>query len=159
MSTNGLAEIKLVHTKLHGLERLGTADMFDVVEADEIGLLSQLRIKRLGSVITQVTHKVRPDEDPLIKRCAELLGVDTENVQPFLTGRYTDEEELDEAISRVWLSYQGSSKEEEVTSLLDDMRLRAVAVKESRDLSVAHDASLPSAEQLEHVADLVQSFQ
>ena len=155
---DGITTVELVHAKLQGLEYFDTADALSVIETDEVGLSNQLRIHRLGSVITHVAQDVRPDRDPLTKRCAELLGVDTVNVQPFLTGRYTDEEELDEALSVVWLSYQGSSKEEEVTSLLDDVRLRAIAVKESRDLSVAHDASLPSAEQLERVAGTLRNL-
>lgn len=149
--------LEVDHAQLEGLAVYGTADHTGIEVIDQIGLSRKLVIHRLGSTVTNVALHIKPETDPLMWRCAELLGEGVADLLPILVGRHSTEEELDAAIASVWLDYQGTSKEQEITPVLDEIRDRAIAVKQSSDLVIEHDASLPTVEQLTEFAELLSN--
>lgn len=149
--------MELGHAQLEGLEVYDSADDYDIELTDEFGLSRQLSIARLGLTVVSVTMDAKPQDDPLITRCAELLGPGIADIQPLLVGRHDSAEELDAAISEVWLDYQGTSKEQEITPLLDEVRDRAIAAKQSHEFVLQHHTNLPTADQLAEFADTLTS--
>lgn len=145
------------HVRLHDLEIYDSADQHQVELVDELGLSRKLSITYLGLLVTDVTVNTQMHDDPLLQRCTKLMGFDADIVTSIMVGRHDNDEELDEAIATVWLSYQGTSLEQEITPLLDEVRDRAVAAKQAHNLSYEHASNLPSAQQLDEFVDILKS--
>lgn len=147
--------LELSRVKLDDVDVYGTAEEIRIELTDELGLSRQLSIARLGSVVRMINYDSQLESDPLVLRCAGVLKEDITRILPIIGGRHEDEDELDNLIAGIWMSYQGTSMEQEVTSLLDEVRDRAVAVKESTALAVQHQTSMPSVDQMSEFAALV----
>ncbi len=147
-------DVRLYVTHLRELESWNSAQEFKVDTIDVDGFQRHLRICRLGSAIVAVNLTTDMEKDPLFTRCQEVFST-TIAVFPYLSGRFGTEEELDEALSELWQSYQGTSKEQEVGPLIDELRDRATAMKAAQRLDVTHKSYLPSADQLEEFLTLI----
>lgn len=153
----GVSTLEIGHVGLRGLDVYGTADEFEVQLADRLGIARKLTVTLFDQEVTLVSYGVEVQSDPLMYRCAELLGVGIVDIVSIISKRYDTEVELDQALAKVWMDYQGTSKEQEIGPLLDEVRDRAIAVKQSHALTTEHNSNLPTTEQLTEFADLLSS--
>lgn len=148
--------LEVSHTQLEGLETYGSASNYEVELNDPLGLSRRLHINHIGSTVVSVALVTKLEDDPLIDRSVRLLGPDVASLYPLLVGRHSSEEELDAAITEVWLEYQGTSQEQEITPLLDEVRDRAVATKQDHEFTLEHSSQLPSTDQLDEFVELLK---
>ncbi len=137
---------------------LETATLFDAsgaevakkftVQSQEAGLLDALAIVSIRKAFRLIDHQNRLAADPLNRRAIEILGSRYAKAFSLMMGAFEKEHALDAQLSNIWTEFVGSAQEDEVGPLLDEIRVRAVAVKESMELSSSFGTSIPSAEKL-----------
>ncbi len=107
---------------------------------------------------TSLRYSVEPLRDTQLQNWAATLGNHFGSLLPYLAGRYKDEDELNNILNDTWLSFQGTSQEDEVGPVLESVRFRAVAAKESKIFNSEFNFDLPSADILEDIHQKVASL-
>jgi hypothetical protein len=143
----------LVSVALAGVEKYGSASTHTISIRDAL-VIRSLSITQIGDTISHVNYRASALEDPVLERGVKLMGVEATRLSLLLVGAFGDDDELDPTLNDIWLDFQGTSKEEEIGPFLDEVRGRAVAAKDSRELT-PEGYSLPSAEQLQEFAVLL----
>jgi hypothetical protein len=105
--------------------------------------------------VNNVSDKIKPIEDALIRRCITLLGPDFTDIYGILCGQFDDEDELDVALNEVWIAHQSQSTEEEIGPLLEEVRQRCLAVKHSQELRATHDTNPPATDKIQEIEALL----
>jgi hypothetical protein len=138
-------------THLIGIEAFGSTSKFSLTHYDQL-TTRQLQVMRLGDTIQSVDYSIKPIEDIQVQGWSKLFrGEHFASILNMLSARFKTEEELDDSISEVWSHFIGTAQEEEVGPLLDQIRIRAIATKDSIHLNDEFLLDLPSAEQLSEV--------
>ena len=152
--------IVLDRISLTGLEHYLRAKSHRVVVSSD-GVDMSLYIIRYGEsdTIPVVNFKVRPTEDPVFERAFKVLGLDFTELMPYFTNS-ASEDELDDKLSEMWLRYQGTSMEEEMKTLLDDIRHRILASRSAREVrNLFGNVNLPTIEHLDDFATALNELQ
>ncbi|HSH18514.1 MAG TPA: hypothetical protein VK978_03950 [Candidatus Saccharimonadales bacterium] len=139
---------------LKGLEEFGEADSYSVIAEDD-ATKSQLHIDRLAEQVVSLDYNVEPLRDEQMERWAHILGPAFDKVFMVLSGRFEDEAGLDSKLNDIWLSFRGTFKEQEVGPVLDEIKDRAIATKDSIDLNVQFRLRLPSSQKLTEIASML----
>ncbi|HSH56168.1 MAG TPA: hypothetical protein VK983_05100 [Candidatus Limnocylindrales bacterium] len=124
------------YTRLTDVEATGSADKL-TVRREDIYTSTDVTILRSSEQVLDIDHKVSPLEDADFSRWLHLLGeVFPQHLLAVTAGRFDTEEDLDTTLQVVRQEFHGSSKEQEVSIALQEIKQRAVAAKESRTMSV-----------------------
>jgi hypothetical protein len=136
-------------TKLHDVEQVGEVAQYKL-SADDGPVCNELTITMIGDQFTEAHASVEPKEDDELRHWAEVLGADMGNVQTALIGNFEDEVALDATLSNIQRHFAGTPEESDLGSILEALRARAIAARESIGLKQAFDVAspLPSAETL-----------
>lgn len=149
-------KVTLATATLEGLDHVSgdVAQQHTVTLEDEYTQRSFSLMSVKGEV-SNTNYKIVPKEDALLRRCVALLGSNVADIFSMLAGQFEDEDELDSALNDVWIAHQSQATEEEIGPLLEEVRLRALAVKHSHELNATHDLSLPAADNLYEIEQLL----
>lgn len=144
--------IRLVNAQLNGIpcEAGETVSANShTIEFEGGGLTQKLSLFTYDGEVCQARFDVQPTDDELQERCMRLLGLQffTE-VNLLLKGHFGTEADLASELNEVWLAHQGLATEEEIGPLLDEVRQRALAAQDSRDLHKEHRMAQPSPDKL-----------
>lgn len=136
-------------TKLHNVEHVGEVAGY-MLRADDGPIQHTLALGITNNRIVDVRSNVRPRDDEELRAWFKALGPAIEQVQFALIGQFEDEAALDATLHGIRQQFADTMASEDITAMLDGMRLRAMAAREAVDLSLVHPGlSLPSADVLD----------
>lgn len=150
---NKTLEISQAHIRGIAFEGIESADAH-VLTINEEALTQTLAISSRDGTIYNIQYKVGLSADPLIHRCITLFGSVFHELFLMLSGGI-NEDELNGKLNDIWLDYQGSSQEEEIGPLLEEVGQRARAVIHARELNFEHNVNLPSKQKLDELQQLL----
>jgi hypothetical protein len=135
--------------RLHGVEQLGEVAEYKLSAEDSL-IQDTLHIMTTGDEIANVHSSVEPLEDEEFGHWAEVLGPTIANVQMALVGVFQDEADLDQLLGAVRQQFAGTPQEENLPSVLEGIRARAMAAREAANFrqEFGLTSPLPSAEDL-----------
>jgi hypothetical protein len=141
---------------LKNVEGYGDMFTYKLVAEDEY-IEEHLTVCMWNDKVHFITNQVAPIEDELMQRVWACF-IDNDQVTRTLMNILLSEEnpEIDAVLNEIWLEYQGTHKEEEVGPLLEEFRLRVIAIYESHIFSAEHDTGMPSNEKLHFFLSLLE---
>lgn len=154
-------DLTVERTCLTGLSRYRQASQYRIALDDQM-LTTELDVSRTGYQGDNAPFlwcNTQPSHDALRIKVSSMLDDSTGKLLGYMMGDFEDETDLDEGLGAIWLSYQGTSQEQEVGPTLDLVRNRAIAFKDSNQLQVNNNLNLPTTEKLDEIEEaLVDSL-
>lgn len=146
--------LELVRSQIDGLEEYGEAKSYKAAVTDHVTEHS-LGIVLIENQLEGVDLHVRPSSNPVLGRATDIMGVKVfENLSAPLSGRFENTDELDAMLESVHKQYQGTSHEDELGPLLEEVRSQAIAQKEF--LEMGHNLTKPNQDDFEEFIGLTE---
>ncbi len=139
---------------LSGVQRWDEAERYNIRISDEL-VEKRISIHTIGDNIESVDVQTMAIEDPVLLRAIMVLEKDfVEVLTTIMTAERLSEEEVDEKLGDLWLRYQGTSKEDEVGPVLDELRNRIKAMQASK-LFRTDTLTRPTADEITELVELL----
>ena len=149
--------VRIMQTKIK--DTVG-ADFASMVELDiEDSLVSRhVTISACKGEVLGARSSIAPVTDPLLQRAVTLLGLDTDDFLKAHALMYgidlTGAQDVEVALNGIRQNYYGTGNEQEVAALLDDVRVRHLAARDSLALRKAlGGGGMPSFQELVDLND------
>jgi hypothetical protein len=149
------ADLILTKAEIEGLPTYETATEF-VMQVGDAAVNHAVSISLLGDQVEQTVIDTKPKSNPVIERAITIMGADAYyKLRLPLTGRFEDESELDALLTNVYQEYIGTSHEEEILPLLEEVRSQALSQKSFNALR--HKLTMPVQDDYEEFIGLIEA--
>jgi hypothetical protein len=130
--------LRITETKLHDTAGAEYASETELTIEDSL-VKKVYGITALKGEVKDARSMSAPAEDPLQARILNTLGLENLAIANLLMAGMctTDEADIDADLNDIWLNCQSSGDEQEVLSLLDEIKTRHLAAKEAAEFSAA----------------------
>ena len=148
----------LSRTRLDGVETVDTASYYSaqVYSGD---FVKQFMFMSLGNTVVDAGVRSTVDGDPLLEQAYQLIQGDIGTVAVLLSGLVTDRNRVNNALNDIWLKHHGTSIEEEVGILTDQVRDRTETTVVSMEMEIGTNLLNPTQEELEGLRYLLGILQ
>jgi hypothetical protein len=148
-------DLTLTKAEIEGLATYETATEF-VMQVRDAAVNHTVSITLLGEQVEQAIIDTKPESNPVMERAAIIMGANAyDKLRLPLTGRFEDEVELDALLTNIYRNYIGTSHEEEILPLLEEVRSQALSQKSFSALR--QNLTMPVQDDYEEFISLIEA--